>query len=239
MDFERTIGMLNRLLLRKRPKTFNSSWILKNAPRCYRFIRSKIRAEVGGIDWDRVTCALDRNFQRQWAPKPRRRFRLLYRNQKEIDLILNKYRDQLYVFVAPNSPTDRRTRDRIAIALVRVAQDGNVLAKEEVAVLVRYTIDEWLDRYDRLSQWKGYDDQIRQQLEGCIRRYRYTGSFLRYVFRTLECAGRGIRPLHAYSLDEPVAAQAKDRKIANVTRDTETSALRLSLPGKRMGIPCR
>src|ERR1700693_1411942 len=101
MDFERTIGMLNRLFLRKRPKTFNSSWILKNAPRCYRFIRTKVRAEVGVIDWDRVTCALDWNFQRRWAPKPRQRFHVLYRNKKEIDLILNKYRDQLYVFVAP------------------------------------------------------------------------------------------------------------------------------------------
>lgn len=227
MDFERTIGILNRLLLRKHPKTFNSSWIATNAPRCYRFIRTKIRTEVGGVDWDRVTCALDRNFQRRWAPKPRRRSRVLYRNKKEIDLILNKYRDQLYVFVAPNSPTDRRTRDTIAIALVRIAQNGNVLAKEEVAVLIRYTIDEWLDRYDCLSRWKGYEDQIRQQLEGCIRRYRYTGSFLRYVFRTLECAGRGIRPLYSYSLDEPVTAQAKDRKIENVTRDPETSALRL------------
>jgi hypothetical protein len=239
MDFERTIGMLNRLLLRKRPKTFNSSWIATNAPRCYRFIRTKIRAEVGGIDWDRVTCALDWNFQRRWAPRPRKRFPALYRNKKEIDLILNKYRDQLYVFVAPNSPTDRRTRDTIAIALVRVAQNGNVLAKEEVVVLIRYTIDEWLDCDHRLSRWQGYDDQICQQLEGCIRRYRYTGSFIRYVFRTLECAGRGIRPLYAYSLDEPVTAQAKDQKIANVTRDPETRALRLSIPGRGTGFPCR
>jgi hypothetical protein len=29
-------------------------------------------------------------------------------------------------------------------------------------------------------------------------------SFLRYLFRTLKYAGRGIRPLVAYSLDEPI-----------------------------------
>lgn len=80
-----------------------------------------------------------------------------------------------------------------------IAQRGNLLAKEEVVQLVRFTIDEWLDRYHYLSRWKGYSDELRVQVEGCIHRYRYTGSFFNYLFRTLEYAGRGIRPLHIYS----------------------------------------
>ena len=43
------------------------------------------------------------------------------------------------------------------------------------------------------------EDEIQNQLEACIRRYRYTGSFMSYVFRTLECAGRGIRPTRIVS----------------------------------------
>ena len=129
---------------------------------------------------------------------------------------MNKHRGKLYVFVAPDGPADRRTRDTIAIALVRGAQNGNLLARDEVVKLLRPTIDEWLDRYHFLARWKGYDDQIRQQLEGCVRRYRYSGSFLRYVFRTLEYAGRGIRPFYAYSLDEPATDQEKESKIENI-----------------------
>jgi hypothetical protein len=56
-------------------------------------------------------------------------------------------------------------------------------------------------------------------------RYRYTGSFFRYVFRTLEYAGRGIRPFHAWSLDDPIATDARERKIDNVIHDQETSEI--------------
>jgi hypothetical protein len=232
MDFDGAIGMLNGLLLRKRPETLNSSWVLKHAPQCYRFIQTNIRAEVGGIDWDRVTYALESQYQRRWAPKARHRIRCLYRSQREIDLILSKHQDKLYVFVSANGPLERRTRDTVAIALVRVAQNGNLLAKEEVVKLVRYTIDAWLDRHYCLSRWKGYDDQIRQQLEGCIRRYRYTGSFHRYVFRTLEYAGRGLRPLYACSLDDPAAVEARKRKVENVVRDPETNEIGFYEPRK-------
>ena len=116
-------------------------------------------------------------------------------------------------------------RDTIAVALVRIAQAGNLLAKAEVVELVRYTIDGWLDTYSYISRWRARDDDIREHLEGCIRRYRYSGSFLRYVFRTLECAGRGIRPVCVCSLDDPIATDAGERKIANVIRDPETNEI--------------
>jgi hypothetical protein len=93
----------------------------------------------------------------------------------------------------------------IAVALVRIAQFGNLLAKAELVNLIRYTVDEWLDKWNYMSRWRGRDDDLLVQLEGCIRRYRYSGSFLRYVFWTLHCAGRGLRPLCAYSLDDPVS----------------------------------
>jgi hypothetical protein len=102
---------------------------------------------------------------------------------KEIGPILNKYRNKLYVFVAPADAIDLQIRDRIAVALVRVAQAGNMSARAELVDLVRYTIDGWLDNYYYMSRWRGREVEIRKQLEGCIRRYRYSGSFLRYVFR--------------------------------------------------------
>lgn len=103
--------------------------------------------------------------------------------------------------MAPIDRNDFFVRERIAIGLVRVAQSGNVLAKLQLIKLVRYTVDAWLDTYRHMSRWKGRSDEIREQLEGCIRRYRYTGSFFNYLSRTPACAGRGIRPVNFYSLD--------------------------------------
>jgi hypothetical protein len=227
MDFECVVRSLDKLLLRKHPESFNSSWVLRHAPRCYRFIATKIRNEVGGIDWDKVTRALDWRHQRLWAPERRLTPAIPYRDVTEIAPILNRYRDKLYVFIAPRGAEDRRVREIAAVKLVRVAQGGNLLAKEELLKLVAFTTEEWLDRYRYLSSWKGRDDEIRNQLEGCIRRYRYSGSFFVYVLRTLEYAGRGIRPLYAYSLDEPVTANSRTRKIENVAGESEPNEMRL------------
>jgi hypothetical protein len=147
MDHLRRVAViLNKLLLQDSPETFSSAWILKRAPGCYSFIRKHIRSEVRGIDWDKITCALEPKYQRLWTPQLKKKS-TPYKDREELNLIVNKYRNKLYVFVAPADAKDLRIRDAIAIALVRVAQAGNVLAKAEVVELVRHTIDEWLDNY--------------------------------------------------------------------------------------------
>lgn len=227
MDFDESIRVLNALFTEKRPEHFNSSWILKHAPQCYRFFHKNIRSDISGIDWDRVTYAIEWKFQQRWAPGKKKKNPVPYENSAEVELILNKYQDKMYVFVAPADVNDRRTRDIISISLVRLAQNGNLSAKEELMKLVAYTIAEWVERFYFLRRWQGYDDELREQLERCIRRYRYTGSFAIYLFRTLEYAGRGIRPFYAHSLDEPVAHDAEKRKIENVIQDSETNEIQL------------
>ncbi len=227
MHFNDVIITLDKLLVKKNPPSFNSSWILKHAPRCYRFIWRNVRTETGGIDWDRVTYALEWKYQRRWAPGRSRKNPRPYENALEVEAVTRKYRDKLYVFIAPQDLIDRRIRDIISITLVRLAQNGNLLAKHEVMKLVTYTISDWLEKYYFLNRWQGYEEEVQKQLAGCIRRYRYTGSFLNYVFRTLEFAGRGIRPFYAYSLDEPVAWDTEKRKIENVIQDPETGEVRM------------
>lgn len=227
MDFDQTIQTINKLLAKKKPESFNSSWILKHVPRCYRFIHRNVRTETDVIDWDKVTYALEWKYQRRWAPGRLKKNPLPYENPVEVEVITNKYRDKLYVFIAPQDLADRRVRDIISISLVRLAQNGNLSARQEVIKLVTYTINDWIEKYYFLTRWQGYEEEIQKQLEGCIRRYRYTGSFLNYVFRTLEYAGRGIRPFYAYSLDEPVAWGAEKTKIENVIRDPETGQAKM------------
>ena len=198
MNFDRAVTIINILLIEKRPDTFNSSWILKHAPHVYRFIQKNVRAEVGGIDWDRVTRAIDRRFQKKWTTSSRIRSKS-YRKKSEVRLILDKYHPKLYVFIAPADRDDKHMQDIISIALVRMAQKGNVIAKEEIIKLVRFTVYNWIESHPTLSSWEGYESLIPDRIEGCIRRYRYSGTFIGYLFKTLEYAGRGLRSTTDYS----------------------------------------
>jgi len=227
MSFEQIINRLNGLLNKEKPDTFNSSWILKRSPASYRFITKNVRTETGGIDWDRVTYALEWRFQRRWSPGHCRKNRKPYRDYSEVKLILKQNQQKLYVFVTAPNLSDRRVRDIISISLVRLAQKGNLSAQEELMKLINYTVDEWLHNYYFLSRWQGYRDELEKQIGACIRRYRYTGSFLHYVFRTLEYAGRGIRPFYAYSLDQPVGWDAQKTMIENVVRDPATGEAKI------------
>ncbi len=198
MDFDCAIKIINKLLKEKRPDTFNSSWILKHAPKVYRFIRENVRAEIGGIDWDRFTRSLDRRFQRKWMPYSRNR-KTSYREKAEVSIILEKYQAKLYAFIAPADKNDEHMRDIISIALVRIAQKGNVIAREEIIKLVRFTIYDWIENCPTISSWEGYESLIQNRIEVCIRCYRYSGTFIGYIFKTLEYAGRGLRPTNVYA----------------------------------------
>jgi hypothetical protein len=79
-----------------------------------------------------------------------------------------------------------------------------VTAKKEIIRLVRFTIDEWIEHNPKISRWQGYEHLIQKRIEDCIRCYRYSGSFMGYLFKTLEYAGRGLKPTIAYLSDDPI-----------------------------------
>jgi hypothetical protein len=199
MDFDRMIRELNEMLLKEHPATFSSTWILKRSPRCYRFILKNVRTDFGTVDWDCVTRALEYRFQRLWIPK--RKSSVAYRNYREVKTALKNDCSKLYVFLSPQNRSDLHTADLISVALVRLAQRGNESAKWKLMELLAFTVDDWINRYSFLSRWRCYKSEIQTQVERCIRRYRYSGSFLRYLLRTLEYSGRGLPPAFVHSLD--------------------------------------
>jgi hypothetical protein len=202
MDFPSAVQAINTLLRTIQPDNFCSSWIRLQAPHVYRFIQKNVRTETGGIDWDRITRALDRRLQRKWHASRRGRPPKRIRDSKAVEIILSKYHDKLYTFLSPVDAHDEHARDIISIALVRIAQRGNAAAKQEIASLVRFTVDAWIEQCPELLCWDGRYDMIQERIEGCIRCYRYSGTFIGYLFKTLEYAGRGLRPIVAYSLDD-------------------------------------
>lgn len=224
MDFVSAVKTINKLLKTIKPRTFCSSWIRQHAPNVYRFFQKNVRSEIGGIDWDRITRALDRKLQRRWQTSDRGRRPECFKDKRAVEIILRKYQDKLYTFLSPTNANDKQVRDIISIALVRMAQQGNLAAKHEIIKLVRFTIDEWIEQHPKISCWQGLDDMIQARIEVCIRRYRYSGSFIGYLFKTLEYAGRGLRPLVAYSLDDHLYSGEK-RKGDKVGLNPETAEI--------------
>lgn len=203
---EQVLQNLNQLLEDKQPKTFSCSWIVTHAPHIYQYIWKHLKTENGDVDWDTVTSALDRTFQRRFVRYRQKQVRL-YERQSEVDLILSKNKERLYALIAPLNEHDKVIQHRLLISFVRIGQKGNICAQEELIKWVTFITDDWIDRYPQMLRWKGYEDEIGDKIKHCIRCYRYTGSFLGYLFKTLEYSARGKPPL--CSLDDAVLGGAK------------------------------
>jgi len=221
MDFLSAVTTINKLLKTIQPPTFSSTWIHTQAPQVYRFLQRNVRTETGGIDWDRFTRALDRRLQRRWNGSRRGRPSKGAGDGKAAERILDRHRDKLYTFLSPQNADDEQARDTISIALVRSAQRGNADARREIVDLIQYTVYAWIEQDPKLSCWAGRNDVIQERIEGCIRRYRYSGTFIGYLFKTLEYAGRGLRPIVAFSLDDHLYS-GKTRRIERFVLDHET-----------------
>lgn len=199
LNFDTSIEILNTVLADKDPKTLSASWIYRNTPNVYRYMYKNVRSETGSIDWDRVTSSLDKSFQRRWV-RYRYKQAKLYEKQDEVDLILTRYKDRLYTFICSATKEDKAMQNRMLVSLVRIGQRGNISAQQEVIKWVTYIVDDWIDKYPQIYKWRGYKDEVDERIKGCIRCYRYTGSFLGYLFRTLEFSARGKPP--TCSLDD-------------------------------------
>jgi hypothetical protein len=233
MSFTQIIIHLNKLLKNEKPITFRSSWILNNDPAIYRFIVKHIRTEVNDINWDKVVSSLDRDIQKKWVP-PRYKPKIVnfYSNQKEVDLILKKHKDKLYIFISLLNEADKPIRDNIIVSLTRVAQKGNIKAEKQLTIFLNQIIQLWLERYPCLFRWTGHIDELEIKIKHCIRCYRFTGSFLGYLFKTLEYSARGLQNFQAYSLDSYIPGTTiamidtltKDPQTGQVVRGTDVNS---------------
>ena len=108
--------------------------------------------------------------------------------------------------------------NRMTISLVRLAQRGNTCARDELVMWVTYVVNDWIDKYPQIYKWKGYPDEATDKIIGCMLRYRYTGSFLGYLFKTLEYSARGKPPI--CSLNDKIGEDGQTR-IDFVIQDDE------------------
>lgn len=125
----------------------------------------------------------------------------------------------MYVFIGVLNQKDKNLRDKIIVSLVRLSQKGNTLAQNTLYYWVRFVVDDWIDKYPHVWRWRAYSDSIEDKIAGCARGYRYTGSFLGYLFKTLEYSAKALKPL--YSLDDPFLDGSKTR-IDYIIHDQQT-----------------
>lgn len=223
MDFDRAIKLLTWVLEEKNPHQFSSSWIFWNEPRVYRFILKNVRTELGTIDWDRVTVKLDRSLQARWHERRIRRLQP-YSDPHELLLVMGKYLDKRYVFFTKDKE-DNEMRNLISVALVRLSQKGNLDAKRELMEYMRFMAEDWIDTYPLLWRWKWFSHELPQKIESCIQRYRYTGTFVGYVYKTLEYSAMTLpRP----QLLDDTKFDGDVRKVDNVIHDSETGENRFA-----------
>ncbi len=93
------------------------------------------------------------------------------------------------------------------------------MAYLELTNLLYYTIDGWIEKYYPLHKWRNYRSEIETKIHGCIRCYRYTGSFVGYLYKTLAYSGRGLAPVS--SLDKPLF-DGEATLLDFITEDQET-----------------
>jgi hypothetical protein len=212
MDLAKATKNINRSLTNKQPIFFNPIWIKYRCMVSYEFITKNIKTECGEPDWDLVVSKLERFNQKLWLKGRKRVVADSYADKIELDKILDKYNNKLYTFLSAKDRDDKIVCDWISIRLVRLSQKGNVLAKNKLKILLSHVIDGWIE-YDRsMFVWKGYGELVVERIEVCIRRFRYAGSFLGYLYRTLQRSGLGLVSLEKFSFDD-ISPVTKKRKI--------------------------
>jgi len=223
MDFNKAVKNINRALYRKKPESIDNLWVKRNCRTTYFFVEENIKTELGETDWDRIISGLDRPHQRLWmrGVKMSKRSVESYEDRCEVDMVMKKYKYKLYTFFAQENEEDKRICDLISIRLVRTAQKGNHLARDKAVELAGYLVSNWLETDARVFRWRGYNELIRKTVEDCIRRYRYTGSFIGYLHKTLEYTGRGLLPGEVLCLDE-TSPITKRKKIDSVIHDSHS-----------------
>ncbi len=225
MNLEKAIKNINRSLIKKQPSSFTPTWIKYRCKISHQFIVNNVKNEFGEPDWDLVTANLDRQLQRLWLKGLKKKEPNKYSDESEVVLVLTPYREKLYTFVSQINQEDRIICDHISIRLVRLAQRGNLFAIQKLKQLIPFLINQWIEGY-KLNRWRGYDDLIDRCIDNCIRRYRYSGSFLGYLNKTMECVGRPFKPLESLYLDKKSLITGK-AVIDRLAKDYDTGEIKI------------
>jgi len=225
MDFEKAIKQLVNKIEELEPGSISPSWVYQQTPTSYRYFYKHKKCSLGYVNWDMITKSLPYEHQRKWCLMKSRK-RTQYSNEQELQKLVDEYRKKLYVFVCATTKEEHKCRDMISIRFVRVAQTGNHLVWEYLYSILVQMVNDWIFDYKSLHALSGYNDLVENKIRVCIKRFRYAGSITTYLFHTLQYTILGLRPIKAFSLNEPCFDTCRT-KLDFVVRNPETGRIEL------------
>lgn len=193
---EKVSMKIARLVEKHKPTTINEKWIRKHSKKSIEFIRKN------NLDWDTVTKYFDRSLQRKWNRKVKIKNHTEYFNEFEVETLLKSHKKFLYTFIIYRNLEEFNHCDRMCILLTRLAQNGNICAREKLQNSLEEIIYKWIETDPAISRWREHENSISIVLSRCVRKYRYSGSFLGYFKRSLQLQALAFPRLEGISLNK-------------------------------------
>ena len=188
-NFQTAIEELNQMLRRDQPKIVKSGYIRKNLGLYLFFIRY-FNKQDKSFDLMEIQQFIDEPFKsRLRAVKTIDKYlpNEFYEDNSEMDMMLEPYAGKLYVLEIASGGKDKEIRNSICEALAKLAQKGNVNAKNKLADVAYHQVQEWTME-PQLEQFQYRIDDVMNIVERCIYYYdpKISKSFLNYLLSTLE-----------------------------------------------------
>ena len=192
-QLDEAINELVKRLGAANPKNLSPRYIYNNYPDLYYCFISNLRTAKNVVDWTPVVKKLDPEFQVMWLQKPvlgEVEPKKHYRDLEELDLVLKKHQNKLYLLVDPNA--NRNERDEILQDLVSLAKNGNDDAFDKVSEFAEYIVQNWIEKRQLPASVANHMMQVRERIKRSIYLYAggVRGSYSLYLFVTVKLMSR-------------------------------------------------
>ena len=197
-DFSRAMKYLKKIIKDKNPEAITSGFIGREDPNLLLYFRNNLKGGNDEINWGVVSENLGYDLRKKchfpkrienYTPKNE------YFNESEVNEIINSFRNKLYSIFETINKDDYEYRNKIYLAFIKLAQKGNVLAKEKLSDYLEILVTQWVENDEKLKTFIGHSDRLRERIEKCIYFYNTEESeatFLTYLHTSLSLEAKGI-----------------------------------------------
>jgi len=187
------LDKIKNKIVEEKIKTISPKWIFSNFRADYKLLQRKIlpRDEKNNTRWDTLIDLLPKDLVK-WEKKTLLREKIpdnVYNDPEETDVIINKFKDDLYTFlVINNKEIDKPKRDKITKELIILAQKGNIDALERLTDYLYFTVENWIESIPEFKLSKYAQNDIRDIIKRCIYLFKpeVKNNFYTYLFRSIQ-----------------------------------------------------
>ena len=179
---------LEQKLTQYDPPTFGPTWILEYVGSAfYQRILRRMGQIRGRPNWEKLVALLPATWKKKWSD---RNIQQRHRNRtelvREVEQVLDKYKDKLYVLFFTETTEDQKLREKIARSLLSLARQGNLEARNKLWDLLRPMIDSWITNRSGFAIYQKERLTPKELFEKSINSYKINkGPYIRYLYLLL------------------------------------------------------